>query len=208
MANPVIVIGVGPGNPEYITPAALKLIHSADVLVGGERLLEHFADLGKEVFAVKNNLPVMVEFIKDRRRGGQVAVLAAGDPAFYGIMEYLKKYFAKSELTVVPGLSSIQLACARLGISWHDAVFFSVHGRDGGGLEDLVRNHRKVIVLTDPKRTPAVIDGELAKAGIANRKVYICEHLSYPDERVAEYNIGSVPADAGKAGCVVVICDE
>lgn len=205
MANSILVIGVGPGNPDYITPAALKLIHDADVLVGGERLLESFANLGKELFAVKNNLAVMVDFIKERRQGGRVAVLAAGDPAFYGIMEYLKKHFAKSELTVVPGISSVQLACARLGISWHNAVFFSVHGRDGGGLEEMVRNHRKVFVLTDPKRTPAVIDTTLAKAGIKNRKIYICESLSYPDERVAEYSIGSVPEDAGRAGCVVAI---
>jgi len=102
---------------------------------------------------------------------------------------------------------SAELACARLCISWHDAVFFSAHGRTGGGLEDLVRTHPKVIILTDPRRTPAVIAGELAKAGLLNRKIFVCEHLSYPDELVREFRADNVPPDAGGSGCVMVICN-
>ncbi len=208
MANPIRVIGVGPGHPDYLIPAALKSIRSADVLVGGERVLQPFAELGKEFFTVKNNLPAMVEFIQARRRQAHIAVLASGDPAFFGILEYLKRYFAKSELVVWPGLSSVQLACARVGVSWHDAVFFSVHGRAGGGLEDLVRTNAKVVVLTDPQNTPAVIAGELARAGIRQKRIYVCEHLSYEHERIGEYSITGVPADAGAAGCVLIISDE
>ena len=208
MANLIRVIGIGPGNPEYIPPVVIELLRQADVLAGGERQLEAFSCLDKEHFVIKNNLAQLVEFIKIHRGEKQVAVLASGDPSFYGILEYLKKHFDKSELAVFPGISSAQLACARLCISWHDAVFFSYHGRAGGGLEDLVRNNPKVVVLTDPKRTPAVIARELTAARITGRKIYVCERLSYPDEQIGEYRIDDVPEDAGKNGCVVVITDE
>ncbi|MDT3699437.1 MAG: precorrin-6y C5,15-methyltransferase (decarboxylating) subunit CbiE [Thermincola sp.] len=208
MANLIRVIGVGPGNPDYITPEAQKMIAAADVLVGGERLLRDFAEPGKAQYIIRNNLPEMVEFINLHRQHSTVAVLASGDPTFYGITEFLKKHFAPAELLVCPGLSSVQLACARLCISWHDSALYSVHGRSIEGLVNLVRHNKKVIVLTDPKHTPGLIAGELALAGIRDRRMYVCENLSYADERTGEYNLHEIPADVGKSGCVVVITDE
>ena len=208
MANLIQVIGVGPGHPDYITPEASRLINEADILVGGERLLELYKDTGKELFPVKNNLQEMAGYIRDRYRHSSIAVLASGDPAFYGILEHLKRNFELSELRVSPGISSAQLACARLGLSWHDAVFYSVHGRESGGLPELVRTHPKVIILTDPARTPGVIAGMLSKNGIRGKKIYVCENLSYTDEHIGAYDIESVPGDVGNSGCVVVICDE
>lgn len=208
MANKIRVIGVGPGNPEYTTPIAIGAIKSADVLVGGERVLANFKDLGKEMFVVRSNLRETVDFIRARFQECVVAVLASGDPAFYGVLEYLKRNFAKEDLMVLPGLSSIQLACARLCISWHDASFFSVHGREFDGLADLVKARDKVIVLTDPVKTPAVIARALMDMGVNNRKLYVCENLSYEDEFIGGYFINEVPDDAGNAGCVLVISDE
>lgn len=208
MANLIRVIGVGPGNPEYMTPMARNLVECADILIGGERLLEVYRKSGKELYIIRNNLMDMVEFIRNRRDDCQIAVLASGDPSFYGILEYLKRYFRTTELQVVPGLSSIQLACAALCISWHDAAFYSVHGRDMEGLVELVRDNAKVIVLTDPKKTPAVIAAELVSQGVSERKVYVCENLSYNNEQIREFSLDSVPRDAGSSGCVVVIMNE
>lgn len=208
MANLIRVIGVGPGNPDYVTPEARKLMNGADILVGGERLLRQFGDSGKESFIIKNNLAEMAEFIKSRRQNRVIAVLASGDPSFYGILEFLKRHFDKTELVVSPGLSSAQVACARLCISWHDAAFYSVHGRDLEGLAELVRAKPKVIILTDPVKTPAVIATDLVKAGVQSKRMYVCESISYDDERIIGFDIDKVPADVGESGCVVVITDE
>lgn len=111
-------------------------------------------------------------------------------------------------MIVSPGLSSIQMACARLCISWHDAAFYSVHGREMKGLIDLVRERSKVIILTDPGKTPAVIADELLAAGIANKRIMVCENLSYDNELTGVFGLGDVPAEIGRSGCVVVICDD
>lgn len=208
MANLIRVVGVGPGNPDYMTPEAKNMIADADTMVGGARLLRDFAGPGKAQFIIKNNLPEMVEFIAKHREHGIVAVLASGDPMFYGIVEFLKKHFRADELLVCPGLSSVQLACARLCISWHDAAMYSVHGRRVDGLVDLVRSNPKVIVLTDPQKNPGVIAGQLLAAGITGKQIYVCENLSYEDERIGVYGLDNIPADLGKTGCVVVITDE
>lgn len=208
MANLIRVVGVGPGNPDYITPVARNVIAEAEVLVGGERLLQDLAGPGQMQYIIKKNLPEMVEFINEHRGRFSVAVLASGDPSFYGIVEFLKKHYREDELVIYPGLSSIQIACARLCISWHDAALYSVHGRSMEGLMELVRSNKKVIILTDPRHTPAVIAGEMAASGIGGKHMYVCENLSYEDERIGGYRPDQVPDDVGKSGCVVVITDE
>lgn len=208
MANPIRVIGVGPGSPEFITPAALDQIKDSDILIGGERVLRPFEAMGKEQFIIKNNLKETADFIREKYHNETVAVLASGDPSFYGILEFLKRNFNKSELSVLPGISSAQLACARLCISWHDAAFFSVHGRNTEGLHSLVNTYSKVIVLTDPGNTPASIAERLGSDGVMKKKVYVCENLSYEDERITEWDITKVPNNVGLSGCIMVISDE
>lgn len=208
MANPIRVIGVGPGSPEFITPAALEQINDCDILIGGERVLKTFEKSGKEKFIVKNNLQEMAQFIRENYHNQTIAVLASGDPSFYGILEFLKRNFNKSELMVLPGISSVQLACARLCISWHDAAFFSLHGRNSDGLESLVNKYSKVVILTDPDNTPASIARRLLSDGFMKKKIYVCENLSYENERITESDITSVSNEVGKSGCIVVISDE
>ena len=208
MANSIRVIGVGPGSPEFITPAAVEQINNCDILIGGERVLKSFEIPGKETFIVRNNLKAMVDFIREKYQNQSIGVLASGDPSFYGILEFLKRNFDKSELLVLPGISSVQLACARLCISWHDAAFFSLHGRNTSGLELLANTYSKVIVLTDPDNTPAFIAQRLVSDGVMKKKIYVCENLSYEDERITEWDIANVSSEVGLSGCIVVISDE
>ncbi len=208
MENLIRVVGIGPGSPEYITPAALEMVRDSDILIGGERALKAFEGLAKQTFTIKNNLKEMVDFINRHRANYKVAVLASGDPSFYGILEFLKKNYSKTDLAVTPGISSAQLACSKLCISWHNAAFFSVHGRTIQGLSRIAGKFGKVIVLTDPKNTPGLIARELVKEGLGARKIYICENLSYEEERITEWEIGDVPDGVGSEGCVMVISDE
>ncbi len=202
----ISVIGVGPGSGEYVTPAARKAIDEAEVMVAGERLLKDYAQ-DKESFAIKNNLGDMVQFIKGHS-GRRVAVLASGDPGMYGILNYLLKHFPADDIGVIPGISSIQLACARLKISWHDAVITSAHGRDMGNIVDLAAKVDKLIILTDYKATPAVIASAIIDAGVRGKKAYVCQNLSYENEVVQELDLVSLKNSPGFPGSVLVIINE
>ena len=190
VSKPITVVGIGPGGKEYLTFAAMAAIEKAGVLIGGQRNLELFDNLCKETFVIKNNLQEMLDFIKEKDGCGlSVAVLATGDPGLFGILDFLRRYFLPESLLVMPGISSIQMACSRLALTWHDAVLTSTHGRDYQHFINTVKTNDKVISLTNPRSFPSELARLLIAEGIEKRTVYLCQNLSYPDERITKYRL-------------------
>jgi len=204
------VVGVGPGSGEYLTPAAENAIREAQVLIGGERNLFLFNLSDKEIFIIKNNLPVMVEYIKNcLAQDKKIAVLATGDPGLFGILGYLRNYFSLKELEVIPGISVAQLACARLAMPWHDAVIISCHGRGFDEVVKALHSSPKVILFTDPRLPLTALADTLCAAGFAERKVYVCFDLSSPSERIECFTLQELRKDGNICGnLVMVIVDE
>ena len=118
---------------------------------------------------------------------GDAVVLASGDPGFFGIVRALRE--RGLPCTVLPAVSSVAMAFARVGLPWDDAAVVSAHGRDPRPALSVCRAHPKVAVLTGPGCGPAEIGAALA--GWARRLV-VCEHLGSGAERVTECS----PADA------------
>lgn len=207
----ITVVGVGPGNRDYMIPAALKAVEEAEILVGGQRLLDMFRQPeGQEYFAISNNLQEVVNYISNKREKHRVVVLTSGDPGFYGILAHLRRYFKSSDLRVYPGISSVQLACARLSIPWHDARIISCHGRDCNQLVDTVRDYPKVIVLTGPGSAPEVLAQRLVAAELGHRRANVCCQLSYDTESVTSLTIAelAVRRETKMTNCVLVITHD
>lgn len=205
----IAVIGVGPGGRQCLTGQAEAAIARADVLLGGRRHLETFAPPGKETFVLANNLNQAIDFI-NKRRHLKVAVLATGDPGMYGILSFLRRYFPPGELRVIPGISSVQEAFARLAMPWQDAVVLSAHGREPGVLAAIVKKSPKVAVLTGPEYTPGRLAALLAGEGLGERNAYICSDLTLPGEKIASYKIKDLASspEGERNNCVMVIFDE
>lgn len=111
---------------------------------------------------------------------GPSVVLAAGDPGFFGIVRALR---ARGQApAVIPAVSSVALAFARLGLPWDDALVVSAHGRHPDAARAAALAHPKVAILTAPDAGPERFVDELLAAG---RDVHVAECLGMPDERVA-----------------------
>jgi cobalt-precorrin-7 (C5)-methyltransferase len=205
----ITVIGVGPGGRESLTGAAQAAIIRAEVLLGGRRHLETFASGDRETFALANNLIDAVQFIKDRRHLN-VAVLATGDPGMYGILDFLRRHFEPEDIEVIPGISAVQEAFARLAMPWQDAVILSAHGRDTGALVEIIKNSSKVAVLTGPESTPVRLAGLLTEAGLGERASFVCTDLTLPGEKVTGLKIKDLTGnpEGNRHNCVMVIVDE
>lgn len=201
------VVGIGPGTSEYLSPVAIRTIENADILIGGHRLLETFAYLDKKVFPITNNLPQVLEFIRNHRDKNLV-VLASGDPGLFGILTFLRKHFSVQELQVIPGISSIQLACARLALPWEDAILASVHGREMAPLLPIVQQAAKVVVLTDRQATPAAVAQFLTSHGWGAKMMAICANLGYPSETIITGQVQDMVGRLEFESCVVVITNE
>ncbi len=186
MAGKVYIVGIGPGHPDYILPAADRIIRSCDYLAGGERALALYPECGKKRIFIKNDLEKIVVFINENTQYGDVAVLVSGDPGFYSMLPYLKNKLSDTDIQieVIPGISSMQMAFCRAGMPWQKADVFSLHGREESDWINRIRVSEAAGMLTDKKNTPAVIAQKILEAGVTDRKVIVCENLSYPEERI------------------------
>ena len=172
----VFVVGIGPGNKEYMLKIAEKTLINSDYVLGFERALKTIEDLDLNIVKI-NSLKETLDFIENNE--GNISVIASGDPLFYGITEYLKKNTSK-EIKVIPGISSFQYLSSKLLVSWNGAYLGSMHGREEDFINS-VRENKKSFWLTDKKNTPSYLC-KVLKDNNVNCKVTIGENLSYEDE--------------------------
>ena len=126
------IVGVGPGSPDYVTPAARKTVQQAQVVIGAQRSLDLFtADIKGEtmVLTAKNLNDALKYAVESVKKGKNVALLSTGDPGFSGLLHTVLEsgLFNAAEINVVPGVSSIQACAARLNISWDNTCLFTFH---------------------------------------------------------------------------------
>src|SRR5262249_59203854 len=91
------------------------------------------------------------------RRGEPVAVLASGDPYFFGIGAMLSAHVPVGETICVPAPSSLSLACARLGWALDDVTAVSLCGRPIEALASSLQPSRRLLVLSADATTPAPV---------------------------------------------------
>lgn len=177
------VLGLGL-CPAHRSPQMLALIHAADLVAGGKRLLDEL-----EIEEDKR-LPLasMEEFalrIRERATKGDVCVLADGDPLLYGIGASLLRYFAPPELTFHPNVSALQTACARFGLPWHDCRIVSLHGRtDHAPLFAALTHGSLAALYTDHLNSPDAIARLLFDRGVTGWRMHVAEDLCGPQEKL------------------------
>lgn len=177
----IAVIGYD-GRPP--TSEARALVAAADLVVGGERHLAAVeVPAGVETIVV-GPVASAVSAVSDAHTSGRnVVVLASGDPGFFGITRRLRA--AGLPITVLPAVSSVATAFARLGLPWDEAVVVSAHGRPLQPVLNVLRRHghwdAPVAVLTDADSSPARI---VAALGGRCPDLHVFERLGERDEEV------------------------
>lgn len=185
----VYIIGMGPGSEDYVTPAAEKKIHDADIIIAAPRLLALCSRLEKKAVPLKENYQEVVEYIERNRDQNTIAVIVSGDPGLFSYSSRITGLLPAGEYEIIPGISSLQLACARVGESWHDMYIVSLHGKDINGLEESVIHHQKVFLLCDGKNTPGRIASYLLEKGIEDGMCFAFQNLSLKDEKIIRADI-------------------
>lgn len=201
----VHIIGVGPGSEDYLLPVAKKKIEGADSLVGAKRLIKLFRNLKKEEIPIEGHFDQAISYIKKYRNKKRIAVLVSGDPGIYSLLEKLSKDLESKDYAVIPGISTLQLAFAKIGKSWRDAKIISLHGRKVKNLANQLKDCQKAFLLTDSYFPPNKIAQQLLEEGIENRRAVILENLSYPDEKITETTLKKLCAISGWGLCSMII---
>ncbi len=196
------VIGVLDDGEQSLNVRSLDSIHQADVVIGGTRTLSLFKHLFASDAAVHDltgclsSVPKWIKAAQQEERS--VVVLATGDPLCHGIGSYLIKKLGQKHCTIIPNLSMVQLACARLGLAWQELHVCSVHSRDAGEwhsdadqdhgfypLLQAIAEYALIAVYTSPENTPDRIARMLQCEGMHDSVTFsVVENLLGKDERI------------------------
>lgn len=134
------VVGIGPGNPEYIAPRALSAIREAEVIVGYKTYLSLISDLIETKEIISSGMTQEIDrcnkALEFAIQGKIVAIISSGDPGIYGmtgpILEILNELnpSIRPEIEIIPGISALNLCSAKLGAPiMHDFASISLSDR-------------------------------------------------------------------------------
>ncbi|MHC1755772.1 MAG: cobalt-precorrin-7 (C(5))-methyltransferase [Methanosarcina sp.] len=173
----MIVVGVGVG-PGMLTEEGIRAIKKASVVYGAKRALE----------LAQEHITCEAKTIKDYKSlhllPADAVVLSTGDPMFSGLGK-----FAGEKDTVIPGISSMQAACARTKVNLTNLCAITAHGRDfepaKAELIQELKNGRNIFLLPEETFGSREVAEVLKELGI-EAELYTCENLGYPEERIAK----------------------
>ena len=204
--NKIVVVGIGPGNPDYIVPKGLEAIRQAKFLVGGRRALAQFAADGQETCPITADIQGVMNFIRDKMAMENVVAMVSGDPGYYSLLDALRREFPAERIAVIPGISAMQYAFARLTLPWHDVVLASFHGRTPAAQDIAYRQGKILGLLTDSKYNSQTIAEILLQAGWPKTQtMHICSRLSYDDEKVVTTTLGEAMNLPAVSHCILII---
>lgn len=186
----ILIIGVGDDGAEGLTKQAADQIGAAEVLVGSATLLAKFPHFSGRKEVVGPDLDRLANTLD--LSDSSTVVLASGDPLFYGTARFLCDRLGKDRFDVLPHVSSMQLAFARVKESWDEAYLTNLASQPLERVIDRIRSAEKVGVFTSEDVPPARLAEELLSKGISYFTAYVCENLGSPDERVTRCSLADV----------------
>ena len=175
------IVGIGEEGLAGLAPAARTLIETAEILVGGARHLAMVPAGAAERHLWESPLGRSIERIESHR-GRRVAVLASGDPMWYGIGVTLARHFPRGELAILPHLGAFSLAASRLGWPLADCALLSLHGRPLDSLRLHLSPNRRLLVLSEDGATPRAVAGLLDGLGWGASSMQVFAHLGGGNE--------------------------
>jgi precorrin-6Y C5,15-methyltransferase (decarboxylating) len=189
----ISIVGIGDDGLDGLPGAARAAIGQADLLIGDERMLKLVGRTDAKQVAVGTDLNALVERIA-AARGQQIAVLVYGDPLFYGWARFLCDKLGKERFEVVPHVSSMQLAFARVRESWDEAYLTNLANHKLADVLERIRTAERVGLFTTEEHGPADVARALLDRRIDYFTAYVCENLGSPDERVTQGTLREIAA--------------
>jgi precorrin-6Y C5,15-methyltransferase (decarboxylating) len=185
------VIGTDAGAPASLPTVQQQLIREAHWIAAPRRLQPALKSwLNRPTRLIDSDDPrVLVEALQDLDATASVVVLASGDPLWFGIGRILGDRLGAGRLRFHPAPTAMQLAFARIGRSWQDATWVSLHGREPQALSKALQQRPSALaVLTDPNQGGAnSVRQILAGSGLeASYELWLCENLGHSQERIQQ----------------------
>jgi cobalt-precorrin-7 (C5)-methyltransferase len=207
LADPVYAVGIGPGNPDYLTRRGARAVREADVVVGFETVVDFVADeTGADLLTCgyADEAETLSAFADRVAAGDRGTAVLMGDPNHSGY-QFLGKVerAVDAPVTAIPGVSSLQVAASRARTPMEDAEFVTLH-RSGDldpALDRLVdaAGDRHLLVLPRPfDWMPGDVAALLVDSGVdPGLDALVLERLTHEDEQVTRTTLDDLCESAG-----------
>ncbi len=213
--NKINIIGIG-FRP--LEKKARDILLGSDVVLTNKSLHNVFKrydeyESVRDAIIVHDTVYEMLDYIADNYRDKKIALIAAGDPMFFGIGRLVIDRFGQEAAEVFPDLSSVQVAFSRVKVTLNNALLISLHGGpdpkkrrkrkyDLAELPYLLKRHDKIAVLTDRDNGPDKIAKEICGTDV---QIYVCEKIGYDDEKIIKGTPEEIAAMSFEYPNVVII---
>jgi len=182
----LVIVGVGDDGLAGMTESARRIVTEAEVILGTPALLAQLDGIPARKEPLEPEMPAALKQVREALASRRAVLVSSGDPLFYGVARYLCDRLGKDQFEVVPHVSSMQLAFARVKESWEDAYLTSLAGRPLEAIVDRIRTAEKVGLFSSDELPPNRLAQALLDRGIDYFRAYVCENLGSPDERVTQ----------------------
>lgn len=208
MENKLYVLGAGPGNIEQVTPAVQAAAAACRVVACAKRHLNIVKD-HPNVLEMKN-FSETFDMLREELKLGSAALLLSGDTGIFSLLPIIKKNFDPEDVVVLPGISSLQVLCAKVAETWQNSVILSGHGRNISDTKilDSVEHNRSVIFFCDREKNPSWICGLLDNAGLGGVTAIVGERLGAEEERISRGMASDFINDSFDELSIVLLINE
>lgn len=181
MISPWISL-VGIGEDGHLPQAGRLALETAKVIYSSQRHFDLVGALSGETRLWPSPFSCVYDDLK-ALSGQKTAILATGDPQWFGIGSTLARHFHASEMIVFPTPSAFQLAAARLGWALQDTDCLSLHGRSVEALRACLYPGAHILALTSNGNTPQQVADILADDGYGPSLMTVLEHMGAAREQ-------------------------
>lgn len=189
------IVAVGPGDPMLLTLRGRQALKNADLVVGFKTVLDVVSEWTNraEVRPMSyRDQEEVLDYAQSQVQQGRSCVVCCWGDLNVSAKELLERVRRRADhVELVPGISSIQIACARTGIFMEESLFITLHKRadTDSDLDELVHHLneglRNIILLPRPfDLMPPLIARNLIEAGIPQqRPVTVYQRLTLDGEK-------------------------
>jgi cobalt-precorrin-7 (C5)-methyltransferase len=205
LEDPVVAVGVGPGDPSLVPRRNREAIADANVVVGFSTVTDLLADWAEgDVLSCgyDDQTEVLARFADRVADGADGAAALWGDPNVSGYQFLGRVEDALDRpVRILPGVSSVQVAAARARTPLEHTTFASLHRR-GDVTADIDRlaadaseRHLLVIPRPDDWMPPSIAESLVERGADPDLDALVLEDLTLPEQAIERTTLGDLATD-------------
>jgi precorrin-6Y C5,15-methyltransferase (decarboxylating) len=202
----VVVVGIGADGWDGLGGPARRELLGASEIYGSRRQLDLLdAEVDADLIAWRSPMSQHLAEVLAGSAEREIHVLASGDPTYYGVGTTIVNSLGAEHVTIIPTVSSVTLACARLG--W-DQVTTPVESLlESSGLSTLAsrKTGDRMVFLSRDATTAGLVAKELRDNGFAESRMWVLNDLGGPDELIQSSTAADWRGNAASALNIVAV---